>query len=571
MTARFREAIATGLAMVFFCIATLVGTPSAIADDCSSSLPNWLVPAIKGAGFNTSGCFSNPEVRESQDGILDTTLNVSYANSYIGQYPVCLRNYDGKVAAPTLKLKPGDALRVTTHNDLPSEAAGNPCSGYNPADFKYTYNVTNLHTHGLHVSPAGNADNVLLSVNPGENFVNEYLLPEDHPSGSFWYHAHHHESTAIQVGSGMAGAIIVEGGLDDVPEIAAAEDNIFVFEQIPFDENGLVETYDVFGPRTWEASGRHTSINGLVWPILTAKVGEVQRWRFIHAGVREMILAKLCRFQSGCPTPMPMHEIAEDGIALGRIDTKTEVELEPGYRSDVLVKFDKPGFFVLVDEAVSGGLQGFPEEKDILAWVYVDYYQQNEMPLPTETQVASLAPFAPIAAEEVTDYQRVEFNIRCMKADTSIGNCPNIDGESYAHFSVNERVFNMDNPPRTIERGGVTELTLTSRFVNHPFHIHVNPFYVIKHNGIALEHPVWKDTLMVNAPTGDQIEAAINAAPQPISSADLQQALELDTVIRLRAERYIGDTVLHCHILDHEDEGMMQKVRFADSSGSSHE
>src|SRR5207302_507082 len=78
-------------------------------------------------------------------------------------------------------------------------------------DEPHCFNGTNLHAHGLWVSPTGNSDNVLISINPQVSFDYQYDIPPDHPSGTFWYHSHRHGSTALQVSSGMAGALIVRG------------------------------------------------------------------------------------------------------------------------------------------------------------------------------------------------------------------------------------------------------------------------------------------------------------------------------------------------------------------------
>ena len=81
------------------------------------------------------------------------------------------------------------------------------CEGIGPG----CWNTINLHTHGLHVSPAGNSDNVLLNIAPQTEFTFEINVPDDHPSGTFWYHAHRHGSTALQVASGASGILIVRG------------------------------------------------------------------------------------------------------------------------------------------------------------------------------------------------------------------------------------------------------------------------------------------------------------------------------------------------------------------------
>ncbi|MFL5335329.1 MAG: multicopper oxidase domain-containing protein [Geminicoccaceae bacterium] len=74
-------------------------------------------------------------------------------------------------------------------------------------------------------------------------------MPYNQPSGTFWYHAHSHGSVALQVSSGMEGALIVEGtGLGRVPRIAKAKEQIFLLPQIPYDQNGRIESYNQFGP-----------------------------------------------------------------------------------------------------------------------------------------------------------------------------------------------------------------------------------------------------------------------------------------------------------------------------------
>ncbi|MBN9889882.1 multicopper oxidase family protein [Salipiger abyssi] len=132
---------------------------------------------------------------------------------------------DNAYVAPVVEIAPGDTFRLTFENELPrpqdmvlpgEDANGNPlrCTG-EPEDHNEphcsNFNLTNMHTHGLWVSPQGNSDNVLLTVNPGITFTYEYNIPSDHPAGTFWYHAHRHGSTAPQVSSGMAGILLIRG------------------------------------------------------------------------------------------------------------------------------------------------------------------------------------------------------------------------------------------------------------------------------------------------------------------------------------------------------------------------
>ena len=137
----------------------------------------------------------------------------------MGGYRLSLRSYEGNIPGPTLRLRPGEVLRIRLVNDLPPNPDPVPLDMALPHHF----NTTNFHSHGLHVSPGGISDNIFRSMEPGQSYDIEIAIPADHPRGTYWYHPHHHGSADVQMTSGMAGALIVEGDFDDIPEIAAAE------------------------------------------------------------------------------------------------------------------------------------------------------------------------------------------------------------------------------------------------------------------------------------------------------------------------------------------------------------
>ncbi|MET0390173.1 MAG: multicopper oxidase domain-containing protein, partial [Polyangiales bacterium] len=262
---------------------------------------------------------------------------------------VKLRSYQGREVdpdrpfiSPLLTMSPGETLRITLNNQLPKEAS---CTDHvHDVNEPHCANGTNLHTHGLWVNPAGNSDNVLISVNPGVSFTYEYHIPSDHPAGTFWYHTHKHGSTALQVSSGMAGTLIVRG--DRLPSPSRPGDldtllrpipgqpfreRVALFQQIQYacrdpktseiklaadgsyqcdpDDIGGIEfgpraKYDQFGVAgpvsNWVKSGRYTSINGQVLPTFAgARVGEIERWRMIHGGVRDSLNLQFRKLKLG--------------------------------------------------------------------------------------------------------------------------------------------------------------------------------------------------------------------------------------------------------------------------------
>src|SRR5262245_27016216 len=142
--------------------------------------------------------FRNPPDIVSRNGVLSTDLIVRYTDpgTTLAGCEVRLRTYNGQFVGPTLRARRGDVLSIRIDNQLPVETPNEVQEQFDqerknahlsviPASF----NTTNLHTHGLHVSPVGNSDNVLLAIPPQTKFPFEIKVPGFHAPGSFWYHA----------------------------------------------------------------------------------------------------------------------------------------------------------------------------------------------------------------------------------------------------------------------------------------------------------------------------------------------------------------------------------------------
>ena len=117
-------------------------------------------------------------------------------------------------------------------------------------------------------------------MEPGKSYDIEIALPADHTCGTYWYHPHYHGSADIQMASGMAGAIIVEGDFADVPEITQARERVMVLQEVVFDVFGTVEDFFPIFP---ENATRFLAINGQRRPTIDMRPGEVQRWRLVGA------------------------------------------------------------------------------------------------------------------------------------------------------------------------------------------------------------------------------------------------------------------------------------------------
>lgn len=462
--------------------------------------------------------FIEPEVRRSHHGLLDTTLRVALVQSSLPAGKMALhRSYEGMLTGPTLRVRPGDRLRILLINALPPNDP-KTCRDYHGHNGEHCVNTTNLHTHGLHVSPTGNSDNVLLTIKPGESVQYQIDIPDDHPAGTFWYHAHKHGAVAAQLREGMAGALIIEGDIDAVPEISIATERLFVLQQLRIPYNG------------GDNAQLPTSINGQVNPLIEMQAGEVQRWRFVHAGINETLNVHIVKCASATDTKcaslaQPIYQIAADGITIGNLHTPTDslsgrtipntLLLQPGYRADILLRLEA-GNYALVKKSVDAkrGLLQVAELPQFLARIAVDK-TRKDMDFPRDAILAGLAPFAPIeTVDNPGKPRKITFN------------------ENGDFNDINGELFEPGRIDQTLELNATEEWHLASKEGAHPFHIHVNPFQVV---GGDPDNPgFWKDTIIV--PDDRRI------------------------TIRSRYDVFTGKFVLHCHILDHEDRGMMQLV-----------
>jgi L-ascorbate oxidase len=579
---------------------------------------------------------SGPQPLDTHEAVLD--LRIAYTESKIWDPKhrrfdtVKLRSYQSpgtnpKVpfVAPTIVTAPGETVRVRLDNSLPQE----DCTPVG-INVPHCFNSTNLHSHGLWVSPTGNSDNVLLTLRPGVKFEYEYNLPADHPAGTFWYHPHLHGSTALQVSSGMAGALIVRGNrlpsadrngdLDTLLRDqggTAHQERLLLFQQVAYacrdkqnknkirvnadgswacdsarGEVGEIEGYDQFGftstptgsKSVWEVSGRYTSINGEVLPNFhELEAGRIERWRLVHAGVRNTINLQLRAVRAGaagidglagtaldgwvtqnCTGPLlPQFEVAADGLTHGQAIEKSEIVLQPGYRSDALVVFPQAGQYCVIDGAApaSASITNAAEDRQLLGLVNVAATAVPPIAdiraYLTEQLIASAKSLMPaeVRAKVVADLgDRLRLTAFVPHKDIATGD---LTGKQELEFSIKGEDYMVDgktydpNSARDLILGNIEEWRLTSTVGSHPFHIHVNPFQVDRildksgkdvsvtgdpgDSQYANTKGTWKDTLFVK--NGYQV------------------------FVRTRYERYIGEYVLHCHILDHEDMGMMQNVR----------
>jgi len=356
---------------------------------------------------------------------------------------------------------------------------------------------TNLHTHGLHTSPSGNGDNPLLMIKPGETFHYSIKIPLTQKSGTFWYHPHHHELSAGQVASGLVGAIIVEDALDSLPVIRNATERTLVLADPRIGKTSAVAATSQMDLMHGR-SGPNTLVNGILVPKFIAVGDAPERIRIVNSCVSQ--------YQTISMNGAQIWQLSSDSSRLSKPFKTASVTLTPGQRTEILILAPKAGAYTLENT-----------EQPLAKFTYKS---------PTvQIKTSALLPFTPISKVDKTRIIRV--------LGMGMGMMSGMAHE--ASFTFDGKVFDANRVDQFVKFNSTEEWQISNHSsMNHPFHLHAWPFQVADDgSGNFLEG--WHDT--VNLPSGATVK------------------------IRIPFKDISGTTVYHCHILDHEDAGMMGIVK----------
>ncbi|GAA4839563.1 multicopper oxidase family protein [Garicola koreensis] len=451
----------------------------------------WLAPSTSSAGAGGESLVE-PEVVRSRDGVLRVELVATRRETTIAGQRARVLTYNGTVPGQTWRVQPGDRIEVRLRNELDTP--------------------TNLHTHGLAVSPRDNGDNPFVSIDPGQVFDYRFDLPEDHPPGVSWYHPHRHGTVADQLFGGLYGALIVEG--DRVP---VSRERVLVVSDISLTGDGQI--VPVAAPEVMMGrEGNLVLVNGQHRPQLSARPGQRERWRVINACTSRYLRLAL-----------PGQHLELLGIDTGRELTPREVQevlLAPGNRADLLVSmragsselrtlgYDRGGMGMMG----GGGLSG-PGTLATLAVTGAEAAAPG--PVPDRLAVPDLR------EKSVAGRREIAFT---MTMGSMMG-----PGRGMMDPGFDGRAFDADRIDQRVSVGGVEEWLITNPTpMDHPFHLHVWPMQLVETGGQPVREVTRRD--VVNVPARGRVRVLVDFARHP------------------------GRSVYHCHILDHEDAGMMASV-----------
>ena len=438
--------------------------------------------------------------------------------------------YESRMVPPVIRVSPGSAIMLRYTNNLPShsdeQCALAPCA-----------DMSNLHFHGLHVSPEQPQDDVLTMVSsPVETLNYKVVVLPGSPPGLYWYHAHPHGESSRQDLDGMSGAIVVDGIDPYYPQLRGVRERVLILRDGDLEHTAEADRKQTlqrvesssspYGTSTDQTPERVFTVNGEIRPQIPFAPGERQFWRIVNTSPD-----RYADLQVG---GQQLEIVALDGMPLSyhnrRRGTRKVDHLlvPPAGRVEAIVTGPRSDSrATLSTRCVDTRPDGDANPTMVIADVVGTARSESRIPRIPSTD--GRAVYKEISAHTVEELAAKPSDFTVVFIEDNNG------------FYINGKKFAMDAEPMLrIHVGSMQHW----RVINdtrelHPFHIHQVHFFAYEENGVRSESPEWLDT--VNVPYGG-------------GTVDLIMDFT-DPIIR-------GMSLFHCHLLRHEDKGMMAKILF---------
>jgi FtsP/CotA-like multicopper oxidase with cupredoxin domain len=504
--------------------------------------------------FPAGSTVAPPPDLYSQNGVLEVSFTYLTRVDQNGNTLFCFVT-DAGTQDPTLHVHPGDLLIIDFKNGLTSAAAphrghvmtmtfsGSDVCG----DATQTATSVNIHYHGTNTSPTCHSDEVIHTlINAGESFQYRVQFPSDEPPGLYWYHPHVHGIAEAAVQGGASGAIIVEGIENVNPAVAGLREQVMVIRDnnVPGNPSpgGAVPSWDI-------------SVNYIPIPypnftpaVISMRRGEQQFWRVVNA-TADTILDLQVQYD-GVPQPLQVIGLdgvpvgSQDGAGKGRSFTATDILLAPAARGEFIVTAPGPGVknatFLTLN--IDTGPIGDNDPQRPIGKITTSGHDDRAA---LRTVPARSGPPGPQRFSGLRDAHSTVNRTLYFSEVLSDPNNPlsptnffiTVDGAT-------PTLFDPSNPPAIVTtQGSVEDWTIQNRTgENHEFHMHQIHFLQLEANGVPVPNGQYLDMIQVPYWTG--------TGPYPS--------------VKVRMDFRgpdIGDFVYHCHILGHEDNGMMAIIR----------
>ena len=518
----------------------------------------YLLPILMFAFFVTQGMAQCPDrptagtvlkdglSLKSANGVLKAALILRHSVDTGGYTHYCL-NYKtptGNVESPTLRLNPGDTLMLDVTNRIAvgdMESGGDMESMAGPPAKKcgdsgtMTVNSTNVHYHGLNVPSVCHQDDVLTTlIQPGgATFPFKIQIPKNEPPGLYWYHPHIHGFTEFQVNGGAAGAIVVEGMEKVRPEVAGLKERVFVLRQqylVPW----------IPGPYQLTLNYQLASFPTFPAPIIKMKPSEKQFWRVANASLQDFMPLQVV--YDGKLQPLQL--IALDGYPLAKPRIEDTILLPPASRAEFIVQAPASPTTdaVFQTNSYSTGPTGNADFFQVLGKIDVskgdDLVEDTQPARSTPPITMRSIKFSGLSELKARTERKLYFSEEFGGTNGPIQFYITVDGQKEKVFEGNEK------PVITTNVGAVEDWTIENRALEtHAFHMHQIHFLVMEVDGVPVKNQDLRDTIEVPFWEGPG---------HPFHSVKVR--------MDFRDPNTAGTFVFHCHILLHEDLGMMHKI-----------
>jgi FtsP/CotA-like multicopper oxidase with cupredoxin domain len=497
----------------------------------------------------------------SSNGVLNVSLNYVSSLDNENRTLFCFVTPDG-LESPTLHANPGETINITLTNKIPKAPNGAVFETMPPVKKRCGAKTmepdsANMHFHGMNVAPVCHSDEVVHTlVNAGQTFTYSIVIPSDEPAGMYWYHSHVHGLADAAVRGGASGAIEIEGIQNVQPKVANLPIQTLIFRDLIL-AGQTVGRADRAHVPFWDVSLNYVPIDypKLTPAILPMQTGQAQFWRVVNAAADTQ--ADLVLKYDGVVQPVQM--VAWDGVAIGsqdgthrgRLVTVNDVFIPVAGRGEFIV----PPLPANVKHAtletlhINTGPGGDVDTRRVLADIQPSNQAAAAGGAPAMQMATMPAVSAPPGPQRFEGLDNAKVTAKRHLYFYEIFPDPKDPDDGLFYIVVKGQIpqlFEPDAPPSIVTHQGAVEDWVIENHTNevHEFHIHQIHFQVreINHVPVSRDERQFRDTYQVPYWTGK------GPYPSVTLRMDFRGAV-------------VGDFVYHCHILDHEDAGMMAIIR----------
>ncbi len=532
--------------------------------------------------FAAGSTIHNPLALYSSQGVLNVRFSYQQTTDSVGRLLHCFMTENG-IQEPTLHVNPGDTLNITVTNNTPQQPFGETYLAPNcgdttvqftppPSGITSTGSSVNLHYHGTNVTPQCGGDNVTRTlINSGTTFQYSFTFPTDEPPGLYWYHPHVHGLAERDLLGGATGALVVDGIQNVQPAVAGHRERLIVIRDQP-QVQGLAEgpgncgvdvpfqdisvNYVLIDSNaTFNHGGQLTGIT-FTPAVLNMAAGETQFWRVVNSSADTILDLQV--LYDGVPQTLQIVGIdavpvnSQDGTQPGQLIPVTRFRLPVASRVEFLVRAPSPAVrrAQLVTNNINTGPQG---DCDPTRPIF-DIRLVSDDDVALESWDSHVGAFTHLS----TSHQRFGGTSSRTPSTTRTFQFSEIQPSQFfiTQVSAGQQpiVFDNNNPPAVITTQGAVEQWNIQNIAgeNHEFHMHQIHFKVLSQDNFEVNGA--QQAPAINGQFLDMIEVPFWNGKSNVPFPQVELLMDFRGMD-------IGTFVYHCHILSHEDLGMMATIQ----------